>query len=52
MSEDTTFMKELLASQQDSTTGQVSDNDSSISESDCEALVASADDDNDSRELL
>ena len=51
MSEDSTFMKELLASQQDSTTGQVSDNDSSINESDCEALIASSEsDDNDSRE--
>ena len=51
MSEDSTFMKELLASQQDSETGQVSDNDSSINESDCEALIASSEsDDNDSRE--
>ena len=51
MSEDSTFVKELLASQQDPTTGQVSDNDSSINESDCEALIASSEsDDNDSRE--
>ena len=51
MSEDSTFLKELLASQQDSATGQVSDNDSSIHESDCEALIASSEsDDNDSRE--
>ena len=50
MSEDNTFMKELLVSQQESTTGQVSDNDSSINESDCEALIASSDDDNDSQQ--
>ena len=52
MSEDNTFMKELLVSQQEPTTGQVSDNDSSIHESDCEALIASSDDDNDSRQQV
>ena len=52
MSEDNTFMKELLVSQQEPTTGQVSDNDSSIDESDCEALIASSDDDNDSRQQV
>ena len=46
-SQDSTFMKELLASQQDSVSGQVSD-DSSINDSDCEALIASSDDENDS----
>ena len=45
-------MKELLVSQQESTTGQVSDNDSSIDESDCEALIASSDDDYDSRQQV
>ena len=52
MSEDNTFMMELLVSQQESTTGQVSDNDSSIDESDCEALIASSDDDYDSRQQV
>ena len=51
MSEDNTFMKELLVAQQEPTTGQVSDNDSSIDESDCEALIASSDD-NDSRQQV
>ena len=38
-------MRDLLATQKSSTSGQVSDNDSSIHESDCEALTASSDDD-------
>ena len=46
-SQDSTFMKELLASQQDPSSAQVSDNESSLNESDCEALIASSDDDND-----
>ena len=45
-SQDSTFMKELLASQQDPSSEQVSDNESSINDSDCEALIASSDDDN------
>ena len=36
-------MKDLLAAQKASTFGQVSDNESSITESDCETLVASSD---------
>ena len=52
MSQDRTFMKELLASQQDPSSGQVPDNDSSINESDCEALIASSDDDNDSNDKV
>ena len=36
-------MKDFLAAQKASTSGQVSDNESSITESDCEALVASSD---------
>ena len=39
MAEDITFMRDLLASQKSSSSGQVSDNDSSIHESDCEALI-------------
>ena len=48
MAEDSTFMKDLLAVQKSSSSGQVSDNDSSINESDCEALIASSDDNTDS----
>ena len=45
MAEDSTFMRDLLQAQKSSSSGQVSDNDSSISESDCEALIATSDDD-------
>ena len=48
VAEDSTFMKDLLASQKTSVSGQVSDNDSSIHESDCEALIASSHDEHDS----
>ena len=44
MAEDSTFMKDLLHAQKSSSSGQVSDNDSSINESDCEALIATSDD--------
>ena len=44
MEEDSTFMKDLLASQEASVSGQLSDNDSSINDSGCEALSASSDD--------
>ena len=43
MAEDSTFMKDL-ASQQPTVSGQVSDNESSINDSDCEALIAILDD--------
>ena len=36
MAEDSTFMKDLLASQKNPLSGQVSDNDSSINYSDCD----------------
>ena len=38
------FMRDLLHAQKSSSSGQVSDNDSSINESDCEALIATSDD--------
>ena len=44
MAKDSTFLRNLLASQIASIYGQVCDNDSSINESDCEALIASSDD--------
>ena len=44
MAEDSTFMRDLLHAQKSSSSGQVSDNDSSINESDCEALIATSDD--------
>ena len=44
MAEDSTFMKDLLLAQKSSSSGQVSDNDSSINELDCEALIATSDD--------
>ena len=43
MHEDSIFIQDLLAAQKASTSGQVSDNESSITESDCEALIASSD---------
>ena len=43
MSEDSTFLRNLLAIQKASIFGQVSDNESSLNESDCEAIVASSD---------
>ena len=43
MAEDSTFLKDLLASQKTPGSGQVSANDSSINDSDCEALIASSD---------
>ena len=46
MTEDSTFIKDLLASQK--IPESVSDNDSSINDSDCEALIASSDDDSES----
>ena len=49
MAEDRTFMKDLLASQKNPLSRQVSDNDSSINDSDCEALIASSGDEHDSR---
>ena len=48
LAEDATFMKDLLASQRNPQSGQVSDNDSSINDSDCDALIASPDDEHDS----
>ena len=42
------FFRDLLASQKASASGQVSDNDSSINDSDCEALIASLDDEDNS----
>ena len=45
MVEDRTF---LLAAQRNPPSGQVSDNDSSINDSDCEALIASSGDEHDS----
>ena len=39
MAEDSTFMKDLLASPKNPLAGQVSDKDSSINDSDCEALI-------------
>ena len=44
MAEDSSFMRDILATQKSSSSGQVSDNDSSIHESDCEALIASFND--------
>ena len=44
MAEDSNFMKDLLQAQKSFSSGQVSDNDSSINESDCEALIATSDD--------
>ena len=49
MAEDSTFMKDLLACQRNPLSGQVSDNDCSINDSDCEALIASSGDEHDSR---
>ena len=43
MTQDSAFLRDLLTSQQASVTGQVSD-ESSINDSDCEALFASSDD--------
>ena len=43
MTQDSAFLRDLLTSQQASATGQVSD-ESSINDSDCEALIASSDD--------
>ena len=43
MAEDSTFMRDLLPPQKSSSSGQVSDNDFSINESDCEALIATLD---------
>ena len=48
MAEDSTFMGDLLASQRNPSSGQVSDNDSSINDSDCEVLIASSGDEHDS----
>ena len=48
MAEDSTFMMDRLASQKASISWQVSDNDSSNNDSDCEALIASSDDEHDS----
>ena len=48
LAEDATFIKDLLASQRNTQSGQVSDNDSSINDSDCEALIASSGDEHDS----
>ena len=48
LAEDTTFMKDLLASQKNPLSGQVSDNDSFINDSDCEALISSSGDEHDS----
>ena len=39
MADYSTFMKDLLASQKPSVSGQVSDNESSITNSDCEVLI-------------
>ena len=48
LAEDATLMKDLLASQRNPQSRQVSDNDSSINDSDCEALIASSGDEHDS----
>ena len=42
--QDSTFMKDLLVSQKASASWQVCDNDSSINDSHCEALIDSSDD--------
>ena len=49
MTEDSTFLKDLLASQKTPGSGQVSDNDCPINDSDCEALIASSDEESESR---
>ena len=49
MAEDNTFLKDLLSSRKTAGSGRVSDNDSSINDSDCEVLVASSDEESESR---
>ena len=48
MAEDSTFLKDLLASQKTPLSGQVPDSDSSLNASDCEALIATSGDEHDS----
>ena len=48
MAEDSTFLRDLLASQNALIHEQVSDNDSSINEFGCEALMVSSDDESSS----
>ena len=52
MVEDSTFMRDLLASQKASTSGHVSDNEYCINESDCEALIPSSDEETSSKHVV